>query len=536
MKAFGTAFLKGEVQALRWLSNHLNNPEQRRAVLAQARSKKCSPALIDALRTQHQDVLTPSREAHLKALEEGDAAVVVTGQQVGLFLGPLYTIHKAATAIALAKALSKESGHPVVPLFWLQTEDHDTAEIATSFHPRHHDEPLALAISYDPDTRHSVEHIQLGDELLDLHRQLNESMGHLPYAEETLSWWQKAYKPGRSMSDAFAHMLMKIFEDEGLLVLNPRTNALAALAAPIHRQCLEQAHTINELLIERESALQEAGFRVQIPIRKECSLPFFHPDGVEGPRYRLELREDGFGLSGRPDAFFSKAFIFETLSHAPMQFSTSALMRPLLQDILLPTAAYVGGPGEISYFAQLDPLYKQLGQRMPMIVPRARFTHIEPSISRTLESLSLTSQDLSLPEREIAKRYTEQEGSRLSDEALKANLYEPFARALNNFKDEILALEPGFEKTVQKTYGQVERIVDKLSGKIQNVRFHQDSQRMKQVKDAQQTLFPFGKPQERVYALPYFLALFGVQAFKERLFDAIGETFPWDTEHQELQW
>jgi len=249
------------------------------------------------------------------------AAAVVTGQQIGLFLGPLYSLYKAATAVVTARFLEEESGVPCVPIYWLQTEDHDFAEIAScAISPSR-----VLQLPRD-DARISVGCRRLPSLTSDLVAQLGECLSGLPHADEVqtlfLSW-----REGTLISDAFRETLARFFPE--LVFVDPRRLP----AQPLLERAVARAAEIERVLFARGEALRAAGFDEQVRIRPGYTLVFHHPEGPEGPRFRLPRGENGKYLS------------------------TSALLRPILQDWALPTAAYVGGPGEIAYLAQATALY-----------------------------------------------------------------------------------------------------------------------------------------------------------------------------------
>ena len=216
--------------------------------------------------------------------------MVATGQQVGLFLGPLYGFYKAASAIAVARALAAESGVRCVPLFWLQTEDHDFAEIASATVAGSGGQPVALSLPTETaaEARVSIAHRRLPSEVGPLLEQLAELLGGGPAAAETLALLRSHYIAGRPMAQAFAGVLAELFADEGLLILDPREARIAALAAPVYREALAACTTLGRRLEAQGAALAAAGFDQQIPVRPDCALVFGHRGAATGPRYRLE--------------------------------------------------------------------------------------------------------------------------------------------------------------------------------------------------------------------------------------------------------
>lgn len=520
------AYLSGA--AAPFYAGHFADADDRRRAVARA-ARPLAPAVAEALVAQNARFApSAARDAHLAALRAG-AAAVVTGQQVGLFLGPLFTVYKAASAIRVARALQDETGAPVVPIFWLQTEDHDLPEIAACHVPRAHGTGLALILAADAANRQSIAHRPLPEDLTAALASLGVEIGHLPHAAPHLERLTRHYQPGRTWGDAFAGVLAELFAPEGLVLLDPRDPCLAAAAAPLHRRALREFAPLAAALATRDQALADAGFAPPVHVRPGAPLAFFHPDGIDGPRYRLEPSGDGFALVGRNQRL-SETALLAALDAEPLRFSSSALLRPLVQDALLPTAAYVGGPGEVAYFAQLAPLYEALDLAMPLVVPRARLSVVEPASARLLARLRLTAADARRPEDELLAAAGRGDGT---GDDLAARLLAPFAAALDAARAEIEPLGEGARAALAKTRQTVETAVHRLAAKVAQARHHADSELVEAVRRLQRQLFPGGIPQERVYGLPWFAARHGERPFLERVLDTIA---PFDATPRELLW
>jgi bacillithiol biosynthesis cysteine-adding enzyme BshC len=529
--SFSSAFLRGDPAVGRFLPADFRDPAARGLVVrrASARAQPVVPALLAELRAQNPDGDTNrARRGHLDALAVPGTVVVVTGQQVGLFLGPLYTFYKSASAIALARALSAESGARCVPIFWLQTEDHDYEEIrscriAVPGGPR-----LALVADASP-SRTSIAHRCLGAEITELHAALEQALSELPHAAEVLDLFRRHYRPGAPLAAAFAGALSEIFADEGLLVLGPRCAAVAELMRPIFDQAITHHHDIGQRLLERGRELRASGLCEQVPVRPDATLFFFHTDAT-GPRYRLE-REGGCADFVNPDPtapaehrVLSESGLRALLAAEPLRFSTSALLRPLVQDTLLPTVAYVGGPGEISYFAQLAPLYELFGVAMPLIVPRGRFRLISARARSLLDKLGLSAAAIEAPVAEVVRRALLARpdggsGPVLPDPtALQEELLADVCRRL----DALAALEPALEAAVKRTRVSVSRNIDKLLARYDRVRTERDRTLIQRIEHAQALLFPGGAPQERSDSVVSYACQLGFGALKEKVFSRLG--------------
>lgn len=468
------------------------------------------PAVLSALVAQNAGYArSVAREAHLWALGEG-AQAVVTGQQMGLFLGPLFTIYKAATAILLARTLSEERRAPVVPIFWLQTEDHDLAEIATCHVAPSRGSATRLTLPASDD-RISVAHHVLPEAVTATLDDLEAALSHLPHASAHVHRLRRHYRPGAGWGEAFAATLSDLFAKEGLVLLDPRQPAFAKLAIPVHRKAILEAGPIAEAL--------KARGQERVHVRDAAPLSFFHPQGPEGPRYRLVAEGTGFAEVGGTRVHTRDALLAE-LEERPMSFSTSALLRPILQDTLLPTAAYVGGPAEVEYFEQLPPVYAAFGMTMPRIVRRAHFRLIERKTRRNLDELGLSAGEVDGPAEEVLARVASRGGDLAAGEALGKHVLDRFQKGLEEVRPTLLAGGAHMDRALEKTQGTVEHAVGRLVANFQKAQALRDERRVETVKALLDWLRPNGEPQERVYNLSYFAARHGERAFIERVVDA----------------
>ena len=516
--SFGAAWLSGDRRALTLLGDDFRRLGARSAAVTAAVERPVRPEVIAALVRGHA-ALAPSvaRDRHLAALATPGTTVAVTGQQVGLFLGPLYTIYKAATAIAVARALAEETGRPCVPIFWLQTEDHDFTEIKHCSVPRAAGEALIIAVddAEGGTARVPVAHRVLGASIDSALDTLEAELAGWPHAPELMDLLRASYVAQASPVAAFAQLIATLFADDGLLLLDPRDPALAALAAPVHRACLENAAELSTRLQQRSAELLGAGFEPQVHIRPGSPLCFYAPDGADGPRYRLDPTAEAWRLVGDPlGRCVTTQEILAWAAREPLRLSSSALSRPLVQDTLLPTAAYVGGPGEVAYFAQLGPAYQAFGLPMPLVVPRARFRVVDAHTGAALAKLGLFAHDLSRPRTELLAQLTAQAGNQ--DEAplaLSQRLLAGLDTELDVLAPRMAALDPNFDKSVARTRTAIHEAVAKLLDKYARALGQRDQSAVDRLDRARAFLQPGGEPQERVLGWPYFAARFGPHAF-----------------------
>jgi bacillithiol biosynthesis cysteine-adding enzyme BshC len=522
---FTASWLAGEARALALLPDRFRHPTARLDAVNQAGRRPMRPDVWEVLRAQNQPFMTPQRQRSVDALQTPGTTAVITGQQVGLFLGPLYTLHKAASAVAVARALERESGHPCVPVFWLQTEDHDLAEISTCVLPNGTDPALHVTVPVPADNRIPVAHVPLGASVLAALKAASHSVQSLPHAREHVELLTRAYQPGRTWWEAFATVLMDLFADHGLLVLNPRDPRLAPHAAPVHARALREAAPVTHHLIERAHALEAAGFAGQVHVRAGSPLSFYSPQGVNGPRYRLEsARETGrWSLVQGGAQTFSNQELLAHLEREPLCFSTSALLRPLLQDHWFPTAAYVGGPAEMAYFAQLQPLYAAWEVPMPMALPRARFRIWNARTQAALRTLNMTADQACLPQDKLAALLVERQAARGFEPPaqLEARLLGAATSLLPEVLQQLTRVDATLAKQVTRTRETITKSVGRLAGRYARALAQQNQVDVERLERIRAWALPDGVPQERVFGVPHMAALWGGRALANRLVEAV---------------
>lgn len=336
----------------------------------------------------------PETEGSLRRLENG-AVAIVSGQQVGLFGGPAYAFYKALTAIESARELSL-SGIEAVPIFWMATEDHDVDEVrhATWFH----DGKLTnLSLPAPAEEGRPVGKVLLGGEIDALLGGIKGSFTG-PGGEELFELLRSCCSPQDTYSSSFGKLFARLFSPLGLILLDPLDPKLHALAAPILHSALEQRDELNEALLQRDKELEKAGYAPQVKVTSKSTLLFALR---EGKREVISAANGKFSF-GR-DAIAREDLIRKVAVH-PEAFSPNALLRPVMQDFLLPTAAYYGGPAEIAYFAQSGVIYRKLLGRMPVLMPRADYTLIDPKAVRILEKYKLKVEDAWLGSQALRKK------------------------------------------------------------------------------------------------------------------------------------
>jgi bacillithiol synthase len=353
-------------------------------------------AVVEVLRKQNRlfgaDDATTTR--NLDRLRDG-AVAVVTGQQVGLFGGPAYSIYKALTAVHAARELT-ERGVNAVPVFWLATEDHDLAEVNHCFFPKRGSvERFDLPVSGLAERR--VGEIQLGEAVRGLSAQVAELLEGAR-AEEIGRWITESYAPEETFGSAFGKLMARIFAGRGLIFLDPMSPELHRLSLPTMLRAIKEHQTLSAELVARSAALEKAGFHAQVKVTEQSALVFRM---VSGQRLALRAVNRGLAAGEKTESLDET---LKAVEEHPEDFSPSALLRPVIQDTLLPTVAYIAGAAEVAYQAQTSLVYEKLLDRAPAILPRASFTLVPSHVSNLLKKYNLNVSDIVQERRKLRAR------------------------------------------------------------------------------------------------------------------------------------
>jgi bacillithiol biosynthesis cysteine-adding enzyme BshC len=476
-------------------------------------SSLCMPdAVHQAILKQHEGMdLSDKQAENLQLLNASGTNFVVTGQQIGLFLGPLFTLYKALAAVVTAEKITKLNGKRCVPVFWLQTEDHDFEEIQSTqlltrdYGPR----KVSLDSSIHPE-RSSVEHTILDAEIEQALETLDELYGHLPNAKRTINLFRSSYVPGRKISDSFRLTLHGILKDTGILFFNPRDIDNGSIAADLFKKLLLEHEQIEHLLKQSGKRIAEDGSEEQVFVRHDSPLFFYHPDGAGGPRFRIELKEpDVWEYIGRSGAI-STAELLKALESDPMQFSTTALSRPILQSLYFPTIAYIGGDAELRYYRQIDTLFSHFGLQEPAVAPRPHFTLVESKINDWLEALQLSVDEATLSENEVLTLLAGRiDGNLPSPQDLEHTSREGITRALEPMRkafeltDETILRS--FDKNRDKMLANITPLISRYTKALAN----NDEVRSQRLEKIRSSLLPNNVRQEREYAAVAFICKYG---------------------------
>jgi bacillithiol biosynthesis cysteine-adding enzyme BshC len=452
---------------------------------------------------------TPKNIARLRA----GAATVVTGQQVGLFGGPAFSIFKALTAIKLADEASR-AGVETVPVFWLATTDHDLAEINNVSIPRPDGslEKLTAPSQGLPDA--PVGTVTFGAEI----EPVVEAAAGLLGESEVVGLLREAHRPGENFGSAFARLFARLFADWGVILLDASDPELHTIAEPIYCAAIERAAELDDALLARGRDLEAAGYHQQVKVTPSSTLLFTLRDGARVPVHR---RENG---GSNPDFLIgeeriSQAELLRRIAAAPHHFSANVLLRPVVQDYLLPTLAYTGGSAEVAYFAQAAVVYEALLGRITPIIPRFSATLIEPKPQALLERYGLGLPDLFHgPERlreHLAASILPQELQAALDNAGTA-----LEKSLATIRDSLARLDKTLVDAADNAGSKMHYQLDQLRSRAVRAELRQSEVLSRHAELLINALYPEKNLQEREVAGIYFVARHGGELLRQ-LYDTI---------------
>ncbi len=439
-------------------------------------------------------------------LARPDALAVTTGQQPGLFGGPLYTIYKALSARALAAELERRWQRPVVPVFWLAGDDHDYAEATTAAWLGGDGALVSAALDPRPADapQRPMSREPVPDRVVELIGELAQTLPPGPAREDTVAWLSRHWRVDTTLGRAFGQALAEILGPLGILCFDPTAAPAKRRAAPIIVAAAGRAAELDRLLVERSAVLEAAGSPPGVKVGDGATLAF-----LDGPGGRDRLVTDGAGYrTRRGGEVLDQASLERIAAEAPERLSANVLLRPVVESTLLPTVAYLAGPGELRYLALAEVLYEPLGVARQLPTPRWSGVLVEPRVTRTLEKFGATLEELLGP-------------AGVLDQRILRTLVPPDFEAA--FADLRTALEAGYPRivavarqidpTLEKPAasaqgGAVANLAD-LEKRLLGAQKRRQGELMGQLERARAAVRPNGAPQERVLGLPAVAGRYG---------------------------
>jgi bacillithiol synthase len=472
-------------------ATELNYPDNRRQQIVRALAEQNGPS------------------AALDELARPGTVAVVTGQQVGLLSGPCYTIFKALTTVRLVEQL-RVLGIRAVPIFWLASEDHDLAEVDHAWLFNQDANATKITVANEVTNGGPVGEVVLPDVPL---AQIREALGDLPFAQETFERLQRAYCPGTTFTRGFRTLLQDVLGKFGLLFLDPLAPSIRDMARPFLAETAARVPELLEGLRARDRELAAAGYHSQVHLDEASSLLFL----LDEKRTALRWKDGRFTAR-------DKVYEKEDLPKIAERLSPNALLRPVMQDYLLPTITYVAGPAEIAYMAQSQVLYRKLLGRMPVIFPRNSFTLLDSRAEKLIKRYNLCVPELLDHQEKVkGKIAAKLVPAALADEFSSLDL--SISNALSGLEKSLRDFDPTLEAATKKSGAKMLYQLRRLSGKTARETLRRDERSAREATYLMNLIYPHRRLQERFYSIVPFLAKHGPD-LPQRLFEMTQTSCP----------
>ncbi len=474
-----------------------------------SRPKQSRDCVVKAL-TDYNLALGAGQDTldNVQLLSRADAAVVVTGQQAGLLGGPLYTIYKALTAVQLARTYTARLNRPVIPVFWIAAEDHDFGEINHFHILNRQGQPTRIRLETEPQGKFSIGHLPVPAEVTTVLNELEKAAMDTEFKPIELDFAAKSAAESKNLADWFGRLLLRWLGSTGLVLVNPMDPGLRQLEASLFKQAVIHAGEVNALLDKLAQELRAKEY--PIGVEKDAAninLFMYH----NGERLALTKTETGYKLKGR-EVEFSRDELLDLIETKPEKFSPNVVLRPLTQEILFPTLAYVGGPGEVNYFSQYKEIFELFQLQMPIIYPRVNVTLVEGSVENYLHKYQLSLEDV-LVNLEEKRKQLLAASDRIGIDKVFMELQEQVEVAYTKAIGVIKEIDPALDKLGRENRDRVLTQVEWLKSKTQQAHRKENDVALRQFEKLGNHLAPGGSLQERYLSGIHFVLKYGSQFY-----------------------
>jgi len=502
-------FLNGNENLQKYLPefNNINWNAITESVISQSSVySKVKEILIE----DNSDITSSKGKNYLEYLTKNNTIFIVTGQQLGLLASPLYTIYKIITAIKLAENLnSQENGFNYIPLFWLESEDHDFEEINHFGIWNKKFESQKLTYLGKDRNKVSIKHYSFENQIEELINQLKDEFIPTEFSDDLFNKIRQWFKSGESWLSATREILKDIFFEKGLLFFKPGHLQIKNISTPFFQTVIENSVELNNQFNKVSGELELESYPNQVTVVEGKTFLFIENEELQ--REHIYFEGDQF-FTKESSKKISKTELLELINKNPEKISTSVNSRPLLQSWLLPTAAYVAGPGEIAYWAQTGGMFEQMNLKMPVVYPRISATILEPKIKRFINKYDLNIENTPKKQNEFLKTVLSK-----SEDNTFSESKDTVKKELDKIKQKMIIVDPTlqnvFDKSSEKMLGQI----DFLEHKTLSAKEQKEQSLVSHLQQIHAAFFPDGYPQERYLTFVYFLNKFGPDVFNEIL-------------------
>jgi bacillithiol biosynthesis cysteine-adding enzyme BshC len=497
-----------------------SHPAAWREAISRVRAQPRDPAIAGIIAAQQAARGAPAtaREAAAR-LADPRAVVIATGQQAGVFGGPLFTLLKAVTAIQLATKIAAEHDVPAVPVFWVDAEDHDWEEIRSATVLDSEFQPKTITLpNVDGAGELPIAQLALDDRIAVSIDELLTILSRTDFSAKVAEDLRAAYHPRARMAEGFSKWIESVLGAHGLVVFESADPAAKPLAAPVFVRELESPGHTAALAASGGEQLRARGHQPQVA-PQPGSVSLFH---LNGARHLIRRDGDHFFVGDTPVPLAS---LLDEARTNPRRFSPNVLLRPVVQDTLFPTICYVSGPSELAYLGQLRGVYQHFGIAMPLIYPRASATLVDGGAARFLNKHQVPLDALRARDESGLNQLLQTQLPPEIEQSL-TNAQDALRAALQRVIEAMPALDPTLVGAAKTTMGKMEHDLKSLHGKIIQAAKRRDETLRRQFTRAQAQVFPLGHPQERTLTLVYFINRYG-----PGLVDTLLRTLPLELGH-----
>jgi bacillithiol biosynthesis cysteine-adding enzyme BshC len=455
---------------------------------------------------QNNDLSSEKAKKYLKDLEKPDSVILITGQQLGLFASPLYTIYKILSTIKLSEDLNKrDNTYRYVPVFWLETEDHDFREINHFGIYDRQFQPRLLTYEGTDHGKASLRHYQLESSITSFISEIKENLIDTEFSADLFQKIEGIYKPQTEWTSAIRFLLKGMLEIKGLLFFHPGAGEIKKLSVDFFSQLLIRANELRRSFEIQSDNLISKGYHNQV--KNIPGQTFIHIEQENNQREHLYTNGDGYFFKNS-DKKYTQDEILKKIQEDPSSISSTVVSRPLLQSWLLPVAGYIAGPGEIAYWSQLGQMFANLDLVMPVLYPRISTTIIEPKIAKYLNRYSIDVEKMPLKNKQFIEGYIKQQSSNDED-----NPFKRINRLLGDeeakVKSYLESLDPTLVDLGIKSIERMNQTLENLENRVIKIKEQKNTQLTNHLQQIHTSFFPQELPQERYLTLVYYLNKFG---------------------------
>jgi bacillithiol biosynthesis cysteine-adding enzyme BshC len=457
---------------------------------------------------QNSDLHSNKAKLHLDQLTKPQSVILITGQQLGLFASPLYTIYKLVTTIKLAESLNDQNNrYHFIPVFWLESEDHDFQEICRVGLLDPYFQPKEVTYQGQDRGKVPMRYYQLESSVRSFISEIRENIAETEFTSDLFDKIIKGYKQGTDWVTASREFLKDIFEDKGLLFFYPGDDEIKNISIDFFKQLLVDNEKYSMAFAEVSQNIVKSGYQNQVKVIP--GKTFIHFETEDKKRFHLYRNDRDYYLKDS-ELKFTLESALEFISGHPIAVSTSVVSRPLLQSWLLPVVAYIAGPAEIAYWAQLGKMFKNFDLVMPQVYPRISATLMEPKIARYLEKNQADVENISFKKKEFIDQYYKNLSNTGADDPV-GQLQKELLIKGGEIEAYLKQLDPTLIDSAKKTITRMVQTLENLENRVIKMREQKNSQLTSQLEQIHTAFFPANMPQERFLPIVYFLNKFGPQ-------------------------